>query len=62
MKKSYVNWNRESVEDTIIIKQLHVLSKGKINLPKETELETIAVAKKTFVRKKKNNKHRNKRY
>jgi len=62
MKKSYVNWNRESVEDTIIIKQLHDLSKGKINLPKETELETIAVAKKTFVRKKKNNKHRNKRY
>ena len=32
MKKSYVNWNNESVEDTIIFQHLKELSNGKIDL------------------------------
>ena len=62
MKKSYVNWNRDSVEDKIILKQLDILSLGKIKLPETTELEAVAIVKKPYNRKKKNTKHRNKRY
>ncbi|WKW47309.1 DUF4290 domain-containing protein [Myroides sp. JBRI-B21084] len=32
MKKSYVNWNNESVEDTVIFQHLKELSNGKIDL------------------------------
>ena len=64
MKKSYVNWNRDSVEDKLIFKQLEQLSKGKLSLPEDTELSSVAVFKKgnNNRKKKQNNKHRNKRY
>lgn len=63
MKKSYVNWNRDSVEDKLIFKQLEQLSNGQLSLPENTELASVAVLKKGNNRKKKqNNKHRNKRY
>ena len=63
MKKSYVNWNRDSVEDQLIFKQLEQISNGKLLLAKDTELASVTVLKKANNRKKKqNNKHRNKRY
>ncbi len=64
MKKSYVNWNRDSVEDKLIFKQLEQLSMGKLSLAEGTELASVAVFKKgnNNRKKKQNNKHRNKRY
>ena len=38
MKKSYVNWNLDTVEDEIILNQLIKLSKGKLSVPEGTEL------------------------
>ena len=32
MKKSYLNWNRESVNDDLILEHLEIMSKGKIKL------------------------------
>jgi len=37
MKKSYLNWNRETVDDDIIFGHLHELSAGKINLKNSDE-------------------------
>ena len=64
MKKSYVNWNRDSVEDKLIFKQLKQLSNGQLSLSENTELTSVAVIKKgnNNRKKKQNNKHRNKRY
>ncbi len=33
LKKSYLNWNRESVNDELIFKQLGLLSEGKLKTP-----------------------------
>ena len=38
MKKSYVNWNRDSVRDSLILKQLDILSGGKLTLDENTQL------------------------
>ena len=64
MKKSYINWNRDSVEDKLIFKQLKQLSNGQLSLSENTELASVAVIKKgnNNRKKKQNNKHRNKRY
>ena len=64
MKKSYVNWNRDSVEDKLIFKQLNELSNGQLSLSENTELTSVAIIKKgnNNRKKKQNNKHRNKRY
>ena len=64
MKKSYVKWNRDSVEDKLIFKQLEQLSNGKLFLDEETELTSVAILKKgnNNRKKKQTNKHRNKRY
>lgn len=37
MKKCYLNWNRDSVKDSIIFKHLDELSDGKIKLEAEDE-------------------------
>lgn len=37
MKKSYLNWNRETVDDEIIFEHLRELSGGKINLKNKEE-------------------------
>ncbi|MCB0400010.1 MAG: DUF4290 domain-containing protein [Winogradskyella sp.] len=37
MKKSYLNWNKDSVEDNVIFDHLHELSNGKINLKNSEE-------------------------
>ena len=39
MKRSYLNWNRDSVEDRVIKKDLQELSGGRIVVPVEIELE-----------------------
>ncbi len=35
MKKNYLTWNRDSVEDDVIFEHLRILSDGKINLNKD---------------------------
>lgn len=66
MKRSYLNWNRDSVNDEVIIKQLDELSKGSIKAD-----TSILRSTQTFVPrnnntnnqhrdKKKNNHHRHK--
>lgn len=37
MKKCYLNWNRDTVDDKIIFDHLYELSEGKINLKKKEE-------------------------
>jgi hypothetical protein len=41
MKKLYLTWNRDTVEDSIIISQLYELSGGKLTLPKDFVFNTI---------------------
>jgi len=41
MKKLYLTWNRDTVEDSIIISQLYELSNGKLTLPKDFVFNTI---------------------
>jgi len=62
MKKSFINWNSETVEDKVIINDLSRLSKNKLEIPEGTELvkyvslnnkQNFSSAKK----KKKNNKN-----
>jgi hypothetical protein len=63
MKKSYVNWNLDTVEDEIILNQLTKLSKGKLSVPERTELSKFTPNPKQqnpHARKKKKN-HRNNR-
>jgi hypothetical protein len=63
MKKSYVNWNLDTVEDEIILNQLTKLSKGKLSVPEGTELSKFTPNPKQqnpHARKKKKN-HRNNR-
>ncbi len=38
MKRAYLNWNRDAVENRVIIKNLRDMSGGKIHLPEDTEL------------------------
>jgi hypothetical protein len=38
MKRAYLNWNRDSVEDRVIKKDLRELSGGKISVPEDVEL------------------------
>jgi uncharacterized protein DUF4290 len=42
MKKSYLKWNRESVNDLTIGKHLNELSDGKLSIPEETKLIAIS--------------------
>ena len=43
MKKCYLNWNKDTVEDEVIFEHLNELSDGKINL--NTKLETLTESK-----------------
>lgn len=63
MKRFYVIWNRDSVEDTVILKQLLEMSEGKLSLPEgvvlpstASILDTAAVATWTVEKKKKKKK------
>jgi len=42
MKKSYLKWNRDSVNDVTIAKHLDGLSDGKLKLPEDTKLIAIS--------------------
>lgn len=61
MKKCYLNWNKDTVEDTVIFDHLYELSDGKLDI-RNTE-EELAESK-NLLRKRnnqgqKNNKHKN---
>lgn len=53
MKRSYVNWNNDTVEDEIIFAQLTKLSKDKLQIPKGIELAKYTPSVRTNSRKKK---------
>ena len=56
MKKSYLKWNRESVNDQTICKHLHELSDGKLSLPDDVQLVAISeVIKRSKIKKRKTN-------
>lgn len=61
MKKSYVNWNLDSVEDEVIFNQLKKLSNNKLEVPEGIELSkfTPNVKQNSSKKKKKNNRGRN---
>ena len=62
MKKSYVNWNLDTVEDEIILNQLTKLSNGKLSVPEGTELAKFIPNPKhqnPHARKKKKNNRNN---
>ena len=59
MKKSYVNWNRDSVRDSLILKQLDILSGGKLTLDENTQLNEVLVVNKSNTQRRK--KHKNNR-
>lgn len=42
MKRTYLIWNRDSVKDEVIAKQLHELSNGKLELKNPSELDATA--------------------
>ncbi len=42
MKRSYLKWNRDSVNDITIAKHLHTLSRGKLILPDDVKLIAIS--------------------
>jgi len=56
MKKCYLNWNKDTVDDAVIFKHLTELSQGKLNL--STTDETLSESK-NLLRKKVSNKHKN---
>lgn len=64
MKKCYLNWNRGSVDDSVISDHLYELSDGKINL-KEVEEDlkhsSQLVRKKRFKKNHKSKRHNNNR-
>lgn len=57
MKKCYLIWNKDTVDDTVIFTHLKELSKGKLSLPENTELSVDipidSKQKKTFTKSKK---------
>ncbi len=57
MKKCFLNWNKDTVEDKVIFKHLKELSGGKIDLTGETDILSDS---KKLLRKKTNN-HKNKK-
>lgn len=62
MKKSYVNWNLDTVEDEVIFNQLIKLSNNKLSVPEGTELSKFTPNPKQqnpHARKKKKNNRNN---
>jgi hypothetical protein len=51
MKRSYLNWNRDSVSDDVILNQLEELSKGQLKLSENSLLRSTQ----TFVQRNNNN-------
>lgn len=67
MKKLYLTWNRESVEDDVIAESLSEMSKGRLKLNEEIKLNetrdilTAAPKKKKFNPRQGNNNHQNRK-
>ena len=68
MKKSYVNWNLDTVEDEIIFNQLMKMSNNKLSVPEGTELSKFTpnpkqqnphARKKKKISRNNRNQHRN---
>jgi len=62
MKKSYVNWNLDTVDDEVILNQLTKISKSKLSVPEGTELSKFTPnpkQKNPHARKKKKNNRNN---
>ncbi len=72
MKKCFLNWNKDTVEDAVIFNHLHELSGGKLNLKGSEEelIDSISILKnkksygnkKNYKNKKNNNNRNKKRY
>ncbi|MFO8087791.1 MAG: DUF4290 domain-containing protein [Bacteroidales bacterium] len=65
LKKLYLTWNKESVDDEIIFQQMEKLSQGKIKLTDDTKLnETRDILARSNVRRRKSptNKNNSKNY
>ncbi len=69
MKRSYLNWNRDSVSDHVILSQLEELSGGKLKLDEDVQLvatSEVLAGNRANKRKKntqnKNNNQRRKKY
>ena len=67
MKKCFLNWNKDTVEDTVIFEHLFEISNGEINLKNSNEMltsseELIRLSNKRFGRQKQQNLNRNKKY
>lgn len=60
MKKTYLIWNRDSVNDNLIHEQLAELSTGKLSLSEEFNLENTSDILKSNMVKRKNNNNKNK--
>lgn len=68
LKKSYLNWNRESVDDVAIEKHLEILSDGKLSLSEDQTLTSTSdilarnkTKKKKFVPRSKDNNGKRRR-
>lgn len=62
MKKSYLNWNKDTVDDSVIFNHLLELSDGKINLlGSDEELTNVLGVAKSSNKKKFSNGHHNKK-
>jgi hypothetical protein len=60
MKRAYLNWNRDSVSDKMILSQLEELSNGKLKLDDDVQLiPTNEVLAGSRNKKKKNNQNKN---
>lgn len=65
MKKLYLTWNRDTVEDSVIISQLYQLSGGKLTLPEDftfnaiTDLPATNTAQPAKKKKKRKKKRKN---
>jgi len=62
MKKCYLNWNKDTVDDAVIFNHLFELSDGKIDLRNKEEVlsDSSVLIRKRVVNKHNNNKNKNK--
>ena len=56
LKTSYLQWNRDTVNNQLIIKQLEELSDGKLTISSDNLRETSDIVR-SFKKKKSNNKN-----
>ncbi|WP_152287172.1 DUF4290 domain-containing protein [Flavicella marina] len=63
MKKCYLNWNKDTVEDSVIFKHLKDLSAGEIDLTESEEVlsSSSSLIKKTANARNSNHQHKNNR-